>query len=357
MLSLIILHLGLGAAFAKNTCTSVRLDQGNGSMSHVPVRNQGPLGTCYAETAAQVLDAYRFSRGDRNYDHPTSSFMTALYYAEEEGKDWFEGGQICRALTISANLGRCDEVALNKTLGCNSNKQLKLLVRGVVWHHRKYQKYADNIEKLQSESRVRAPAQILARDQMERDRQKKLQETTDEMMTYLIRAGVSRSALPPKNFIGSLLAQKNSILLLKKVLTQNCAKNIQYLDVTPPQCKQDKGYVVGKNGLKQRIDDALEKSNALPVGIAYCSEVLKKGLGYRGLASGGCKKKDDHASLIIGRRPNRTGTDCEYLVRNSWGTSCKQYSKDWDCESGNIWVDQRALFNNLKSVTTVSRFE
>ena len=105
------------------------------------------------------------------------------------------------------------------------------------------------------------------------------------------------------------------------------------------------------------------KSNSLPVGISYCSKVLKKGEAYKGLTNkktGTLSYADDcgsHASLVIGSRWNPDRKSCELLVRNSWGTSCTSYQPhypstkkssqfDVKCEGGNIWVDYKALENN-----------
>jgi hypothetical protein len=96
-----------------------------------------------------------------------------------------------------------------------------------------------------------------------------------------------------------------------------------------------------------------EKIGKQPVGIEYCSKVLtagKKydGLNFLGIPSGDC---GGHASLIIGRR--RVGKSCQLLVRNSWGTSCNAYSNDFECENGNIWVDENILKKNLMDVTYI----
>ena len=64
--------------------------------------------------------------------------------------------------------------------------------------------------------------------------------------------------------------------------------------------------------------------------------------------SPGC---DYHASLVIGRRKDPDSGKCQFLVRNSWGTGCDGYRQaGWDCEHGNIWVDEAALKVNLTEV-------
>jgi hypothetical protein len=46
---------------ADEYCSPIRLDQDKGSMSQVPVLDQGQFNDCGAVTGAQMIDAYRFS--------------------------------------------------------------------------------------------------------------------------------------------------------------------------------------------------------------------------------------------------------------------------------------------------------
>ena len=62
-----------------------------------------------------------------------------------------------------------------------------------------------------------------------------------------------------------------------------------------------------------------------------------------------------HTSSIIGRRFNPDNQKCEYLIRNSWGTSCERYRPQFTCEAGNIWVDQNSLKKSLILVTYLQK--
>src|SRR5688500_12242896 len=59
-------------------CSQIRLDSKGGSMEHVRVRDQGSIGNCYSHVAEQMVDAYRFSEGDRDYEHVTSGLEVSL---------------------------------------------------------------------------------------------------------------------------------------------------------------------------------------------------------------------------------------------------------------------------------------
>lgn len=54
-------------------CEPMRLDQPGGPLEHIPVMDQGKgVNICYAIIASQMVDAIRFSDGDRNHNHLTS---------------------------------------------------------------------------------------------------------------------------------------------------------------------------------------------------------------------------------------------------------------------------------------------
>lgn len=61
----------------------------------------------------------------------------------------------------------------------------------------------------------------------------------------------------------------------------------------------------------------------------------------------------EHASTIIGRRWDSEKNQCEYLIKNTWGTECKNKGRHlYDpfflmknrCENGNIWIPGELLF-------------
>lgn len=95
------------------------------------------------------------------------------------------------------------------------------------------------------------------------------------------------------------------------------------------------------------VDALLRKG--LPVSIGYPATLLDSGLNFVG-------KKADHASTIIGRKFNKTTGQCEYLIRNSWGSKdvC-QRTATIRCENGNFWVPRTALKNNLFEIMWIEK--
>jgi C1A family cysteine protease len=60
----------------------------------------------------------------------------------------------------------------------------------------------------------------------------------------------------------------------------------------------------------------------------------------------------DHAVVLAGRRWNADSENCEYLIRNSWGTSCRSYNVG-TCEGGQVWLPDTALEKAVKSATFI----
>lgn len=87
------------------------------------------------------------------------------------------------------------------------------------------------------------------------------------------------------------------------------------------------------------INRQLEKGNVLSV--SYYASFL---------SNLKAKKSGPHASVIVGRRLNEETKECEYLIRNSWGTRCWSYDPALKCEKGNVWVGESLLKKNVRYV-------
>ncbi|WP_413560460.1 C1 family peptidase [Bdellovibrio sp. HCB209] len=60
-----------------------------------------------------------------------------------------------------------------------------------------------------------------------------------------------------------------------------------------------------------------------------------------------------HAVTVVGRRFNEKSGQCEYLLRNSWGTGCSSYDKSYQCENGNFWMKKTDMLRRTGGVTYV----
>jgi hypothetical protein len=98
--------------------------------------------------------------------------------------------------------------------------------------------------------------------------------------------------------------------------------------------------------------ETLEKqiTNNNVVAISYFANFLTDPEG---------RKEGAHASVIVGRRKNTETGKCEYLIRNSWGSSCDGYRAPYNrldgyyCQNGHIWVEADTIRANLMAVTHI----
>lgn len=101
---------------------------------------------------------------------------------------------------------------------------------------------------------------------------------------------------------------------------------------TPTHLFQDRGAGV--------IDAHLSEGKI--IGINYRIDMLQAG------------REGNHASTVVGRRWNADRNQCEYLVRNSWGTGCNYgYRNETSCENGNIWVNKALLTEQTYSLSYI----
>ena len=110
-----ILEFALGSQFAiaDRAEEEVRLDIGTGPLAHVKTRDQGfGFGDCYANVAAGLVDAYRFSHGDKAYNFQSSALVLATEYSLEKGRDNTVGGDACAAFNAAARHGVCNDATL-----------------------------------------------------------------------------------------------------------------------------------------------------------------------------------------------------------------------------------------------------
>jgi hypothetical protein len=89
------------------------------------------------------------------------------------------------------------------------------------------------------------------------------------------------------------------------------------------------------HGMETRVGEAAEITLRLfregaPVAIGYDS---------RALIQKTLSREADHASTVAGSRWNEKTRTCEFKVRNSYGTTCKEHAA-WPCEEGQYWIPE-----------------
>lgn len=93
-----------------------------------------------------------------------------------------------------------------------------------------------------------------------------------------------------------------------------------------------------------KIRELLSAERPLPLAIAYCHKVVRRGRGYRpnSILLDGCAQ---HWSLVIGTR-QKDGR-CQFLLRDTEGGKPDQVSSDWEIDRGDVWIDAETLMRSI----------
>jgi len=365
----------LYAAYSSSNCQYLRMDEAGGTMEHIPVMDQGDTKFCFSYAATQMVDAYRFSHGDGRLYHKTSPIAAAIkmFLYKKDKSNLQGGGDQCKIANYVRRYGSCGRYAIKDYF--KADEQGKYL-ESFIAIHKNYQSFKkiyslDTAIAAALTPGISAKKVIKARRMITRD-------AINQVSCQLPQRGEFTQYEMTSKQILKALDEDNPLYLLEDILDTGCSKggtipynggwfswggkglfSKKYL----PYCKNAllRGQKPSRylKEIHQKLNGSFPQQ---PVSISYCSQSLKKGKGFRGLryydqesnaqssvkeSKGRCGK---HVSLIIGRKWNAKTNKCQLLVRNSWGTSCNSYADDWDCEKGNIWVDEEDLGANIYEV-------
>lgn len=348
---LVFLHFLLftSTSFAATAgCGSeVRLDRPGFSMEHVSVMDQGSVGLCYAYSASQMADAWRFSHGDTSYKHRTSPWVIGMQSSPFGLRTPAGGGTTELAINAIRENGSCDKDSFANHLGkhvgvCPSFDCDEQVI---------YSKQIETIGNLYLEYRnywkahARMPL-VFVFSGMDINPAEKNgpKDFRDEVAAATLECALSwghdARALPSIDLIQRLLDEGNPTKIIASVVASECKAPINKI-VDLPNAET---ISLDQEKLEETLKEKFSQKNPQPVGINYCSRLLLFGKNTN--LSQPC---GDHASLVIGKRTSPEGK-CQVLIRNSWGSGCATYSPDWECDQGNIWVDTDVVSQNMQSL-------
>ncbi len=335
----------------------VRLDAPGGTIEKMPIHDQDGLGICFAETGAQLFDSLLNQQG---VTHPRSSslhaaLLTKLNFsdpsqASRNNNGGIDGGDACATVRRLSDSG-----------ACSHESYLRYLETG--WPKasvgRLYELFETHRQALESELK-----------------NKKIQKEIDQTVSrhaFALMDGILATCspqrpsvvkLPTFDELGRILQEGSFPKLARGVFGSDCRSEDKFKAPFPIDCQQliaayGESHSELRPVLKRRLLQHLAQGKtATPVGISYCSALLQKGVEWKK----GLDSKTEpfrvpecgfHASIVVGKR-EKAGK-CQFLIRNSWGTDCGAYAKNWECEKGQIWVEADALLENTRELQFVSK--
>jgi hypothetical protein len=354
-------------------CTSIRHDEGDGSLAGMPVLDQGmyinenpegsgdseegdrsrtSLGLCYAITASQFLDAYLNRTGQRPPGGSRASVLGVAqsYIDLENVEDSLEGGRVTRAIeAVSAGNSLC---TVDSATGRESNE----LAEALALNHR-LERFHESMSSWRDESfwlrfNLRGPIVDLARSH-------------HGLVCRVNNFYQDHSLVLPNDVFQALETENDISPVLSPMIRNYCAQpgnqhRVQrWPEVFNPPLR--------KKNREDLLHRYLEDPAGLPIPIDYCSRILRPD---RGLELPTWDKEENkwqihrencgkHASLIVGRRFNRLTHRCEFLVRNSWGSRCPESYVTREeggyitrCEeNGQLWINSEDLASAMYRMT------
>ena len=326
------------------------------AIKQMPLYNQGATGICYAYSAIQLIDHWRQTKGLRitkniALSSPvyagllTRQFKESRYYQKES----IEGGNIDIAINAVRHFGMCRSDILQDALNKYADRKAK-----------EYK--VDQRELLEMiyliSTEIENPSKIM------RMSDKQITKKYIRNMGFYMGREITDSGNLPKIFklVAKSKLQGGGVSKLLEGLFQKCKLPTSiYLGTkripNPKKISLRKG---NKKAVQKHLKVLLNKRDAEPIGLGYCSTFLKDknyvrtkvhaDPSYGGqIVNRDGKSCGGHASIIMGKK--EIGGKCHYLIRNSWGTSCDSY--DWTCkynakkEAVGIYVSEDALFRNV----------
>jgi hypothetical protein len=303
-----------------------------------PVRNQGNIGWCYANVAADLI-TFRFKK-ELNGRRASAGYVALIFNEFTSNKPNDDAGLVSAAALFSQWYGVCpasfEEPAFAKSPFKTLRERINSLVLLKEAYDRRNQSfyYAEHLKQLIENYR---------------NSKSMINQLSDEELEEILQNSSTRS-FPRKladRLCGPYKIKVTKDLKIRYVhyyasgLTQ--LLNNPNLEAVPS---------MGRTNLIQKINQLLDHKNVAAIG--YRTSIFYDPKTER------FKKAGMHASSIVGRRWNAKTNTCDLKLRNSWGQSCDNYTnpelKDsCDPKTGYLYLPPKILARTLDEVIYYQR--
>ncbi len=326
-------------------CKEVRLDEVNSVFDKIPVYNQLDFrgvdaNLCYAIVGSQLIDEYRFRNGDAL--HTLSSPLSLAVGFKESYAEKYKF-EIISTENISSSIlggGFIEETIL-------ANAHAEICDQNTIENEASLMQ-ADSFAKLNKTS-----VQQFVENTLLKGNSPKIKSFSKLDFLFAVKNELKRKC-------------QGNAFVLDKIKPESLSqgdyledlKNHMNVRNNPSLSEEQKRHLtmefLKKHDKQKKIEKFHEKINFLlnqriPVGIGYLMEVLERKSGTTGF--------DAHASVITGQRWNQKSESCELLVRDSYGSNCKDERGDEryarPCDKGSVWVDSKILLGKTEKITWI----
>ncbi len=324
-------------------CGTKRLDLPPEVLSTIPVQDQDGTNLCSAYASAQLIDAWRIANNPP-VDALTSPIAFGVQYAAVTNQSGINFNPVLEVIGYAKKLDTCSYNVIRDEF--NSKKSADFIYELV-----------KNYQDAKNDS-------------------SQFEKSAKSILNCVLASGTSNTIDIEK--IKKYMNEKTWVQYSNKIIEEICSnhkKSLSFLPgVTELKAHTYKNKTSAMNSFKKNINNRLDQKNAQPIGISYCKKVLKdkesNGVSPAGLLNNSTCNNQVHASVIVGRRllkykyGNKIETICQFLVRDSFGSSCNGYDlyepdsipmntgedRPKICENGQVWVDENSLMMNTSEV-------
>lgn len=314
----------------KEKCSSVDLSEVFG-----PLRDQRDIGWCYANVAADLI-TFKF-KNVLNGARVSASYIAILNNEIFQKNPNDEVGDVLPALLIAEYFGVCTGSLEEEFFNTGPHKTLREKINNLVYLKDAYDKRKKNQEYLDV---------YLQRINQYAQSNSLINKISIEELEEILKNS-SRKTFPRK--LADRICKTN---LIKLKMDLNGIDYNYFMINGVFHYQLSKGFAkAGKDNLIKKTNYYI--SNNKPVSVGYNTSIFDE-KGYQSYQTSG-----GHVSLIVGQRWNDELNQCEFLLRNSWGTNCYSYQNPelkgkCDPKTGYLWLPSEIL---KRSITEVLSFK
>lgn len=316
-------------------CTTVDLSKQLGA-----VRNQGNIGWCYANVAADLL-TFRY-QSELHGEQASAGYVAITFNQYTKTKPNEDAGLITPAAVFSQLNGICPQSFQDMALKDSPYKTIRDQINALVSLKDTYEKRKKQnlgfaqFRELEMYRNSKSYINLLSDDDLMDVLEKSSVRTFPRKLAerlckpYMIKVKFDLQIRPQ---IGFIEGWKNFLPSILK-----------YRKFTPAP-------ILGRSDLIKEIHEQLDQDNF--VAVSYWTRIFYEPGSDRYNNSG------MHASGIVGRKWNDKNKVCEFKLRNSWGKSCGSYTNPelkgkCDRETGYLMIPDTIV---MRSITDISYYK
>lgn len=335
ILSLIVFAgvLAVNFSYAEQTlderdCTMVDVSKPLG-----PVRDQGNIGWCYANVAADLL-TFRYQK-ELGGQQASAGYVALIFNQYTMNAPNEDAGYVTPSILFSQYHGMCPQALQEKALKHSPFKTIRdqinaLVALKITYDRRKQDPSNEDVLKIiKIYRRSKSYINLLSDEQLFRLLDTSSVRTFPRLLADKLCQKYKVKVKPDLNIrfqIGFLEGWRH---ILPTIFMRNPFEQVKKL---------------GTTDLISEIHEELENRNIVAVG--YNAHIFYK------VGSKEYNNASLHSSSIVGRRWNSASRKCEFKLRNTWGKNCVAYTNPelknkCDKKSGYLWLPETLLSQSI----------